>query len=113
MAMRSPAMLRIMWWRNAFAVASMRVLRNKTFFFLNYEGFRRRAGITRITNVPTLAERAGNIDGQTITVNPVSAQIFDELFPKPNLGDHQFISSPQQTDDTDQFLIKIDQRLSE
>jgi hypothetical protein len=89
------------------------VLKNKTFFFLNYEGFRRRAGITRITNVPTLAERAGNIDGQTITVNPVSAQIFDDLFPKPNLGDHQFISSPQQTDDTDQFLVKLDQRLRE
>ena len=86
------------------------VVRNKTFFFLNYEGFRRRAGITRITNVPTLAERAGNIDGQTITVNPVSAQIFDQLFPKPNLGDHQVISSPQQTDGTDQFLLKIDHR---
>jgi len=89
------------------------VLKNKMFSFLNYEGFRRRAGITRITNVPTLAERAGNIDGQTITVNPVSAQIFDQLFPKPNLGDHQFISSPQQSDDTDQFLVKIDQRLRE
>ena len=71
------------------------VVRNKTFFFLNYEGFRRRAGITRITNVPTLAERAGNIDGQTITVNPVSAQIFDQLFPKPNLGDHQVILGAQ------------------
>ena len=89
------------------------ILRNKTFFFLNYEGFRRRAGVTRITNVPTLAERAGNIDGQTITVNPVSARIFDELFPRPNLGDHQFISSPEQSDDTDQFLIKIDHRLRE
>src|SRR5438093_7495254 len=89
------------------------VVRNKTFFFLNYEGFRRRAGITRITNVPTLAERAGNIDGQTITVNPVSAQIFDQLFPKHNLGDQQVISSPQQTVGTDQFLVKIDHRLRE
>jgi hypothetical protein len=87
------------------------VVKNKTFFFLNYEGFRRRAGITRITNVPTLAQRAGNIDGQIITVNPVSARIFNELFPRPNLGDHQFISSPEQADDTDQFLVKVDQRL--
>jgi len=36
------------------------IIKNKTFFFLNYEGFRREAGITRITNVPTLAQRAGN-----------------------------------------------------
>ena len=35
--------------------------KNNTFFFLNYEGFRRRAGITRITNVPTLDQRAGNV----------------------------------------------------
>ncbi len=36
------------------------IVKNKTFFFLNYEGFRRRAGITRITNVPTLRQRAGH-----------------------------------------------------
>src|SRR5438132_11618484 len=36
------------------------IIKNQTFYFLNYEGFRRRAGITRITNVPTLAELAGN-----------------------------------------------------
>src|SRR5262249_26099273 len=32
------------------------ILRNRTFYFLNYEGFRRSAGITRITNVPTADE---------------------------------------------------------
>ena len=66
------------------------IVQNRTFFFLNYEGFRRQAGITRITNVPTLAERQGqfldnNGNPITITVNPVSAQIFDTLFPQPNL----------------------------
>src|SRR5215831_16967935 len=93
------------------------VVKNKTFYFLNYEGFRRRAGITRITNVPTLPERAGMFTDQngnpvTIAVNPVSAQLFN-LFPKPNLANPSgnFISSPEQTDATDQFLIKIDQHL--
>ncbi len=93
------------------------IIKNKTFYFLNYEGFRRRAGITRITNVPTLAQRAGNfIDNNgnliAIQVNPVSAQVFN-LFPPPNLSDPSgnFISSPEQTDGTDQFLVKVDHHL--
>jgi hypothetical protein len=94
------------------------ILKNKTFFFLNYEGFRRRAGITRTTNVPTLGERAGNFQDAsgnpvTVPVNSVSTQIFDQLFPQPNLNDPQgnFISAPEQRDGTDQFLVKVDQVL--
>ncbi|MET0621551.1 MAG: TonB-dependent receptor [Pyrinomonadaceae bacterium] len=34
--------------------------RDRTFFFTDYEGTRSREGITRIANVPTLAERAGD-----------------------------------------------------
>ena len=34
--------------------------RDRTFFFVDYEGTRSREGITRVTNVPTLLERAGN-----------------------------------------------------
>src|ERR1700720_4014636 len=59
------------------------IVKNQTFFFLNYEGFRRGAGITRITNVPTNAQRAGIftfIDPATqqpatitVPVHPVSA----------------------------------------
>ena len=33
---------------------------DRTFFFGDYEGTRAREGITRITNVPTALERAGN-----------------------------------------------------
>jgi hypothetical protein len=36
------------------------ISRNRTFFFADYEGTRSREGITRITNVPTALERAGN-----------------------------------------------------
>ena len=93
------------------------IVKNKTFFFLNYEGFRRGAGITRITNVPTLDQRAGiflDDEGtpRTITVHPTSAALFN-LFPQPNLSDlsGNFVSSPQQRDATDQFLVKVDHRL--
>ncbi|HEX7316243.1 MAG TPA: TonB-dependent receptor [Pyrinomonadaceae bacterium] len=34
--------------------------KDRTFFFADYEGTRSREGITRVTNVPTLAERAGD-----------------------------------------------------
>jgi hypothetical protein len=95
------------------------ILKNKTFFFLNYEGFRRAAGITRITNVPTPDERAGKFTDQNgnpimIAVNPVSQQIFNTLFPESNLtnASGNFISSPLQTDSTNQFLVKVDHHLN-
>ncbi len=93
------------------------VLKNRTFFFLNYEGFRREAGITRITNVPTLDQRAGIFTDArgvqfSVPLNPTSAQIF-QLYPKPNLSSPSgnFISSPAQNDGKDQFLVKLDHRL--
>ncbi|HEV7891959.1 MAG TPA: TonB-dependent receptor [Pyrinomonadaceae bacterium] len=36
------------------------VRKDRTFFFADYEGTRSREGITRVANVPTLAERAGD-----------------------------------------------------
>ena len=36
------------------------IRKDKTFFFADYEGTRSREGITRVTNVPTLAERTGD-----------------------------------------------------
>ncbi|HYG80563.1 MAG TPA: carboxypeptidase-like regulatory domain-containing protein, partial [Pyrinomonadaceae bacterium] len=36
------------------------VRRDRTFFFADYEGTRSREGLTRVANVPTLAERAGD-----------------------------------------------------
>ena len=36
------------------------IVRDRTFFFADYEGTRSREGITRITNVPTAAERQGD-----------------------------------------------------
>lgn len=94
------------------------IKKDRTFFFINYEGFRRIAGITLITNVPTLAERQGIFatgNGQTVTVpvNAVSAQLF-QLYPAPNLNSPlgNFVSSPDLTQHTDQGLAKIDHRFS-
>ncbi len=93
--------------------------KDKTFFFGNYEGFRQVAGITELTNVPTAAERAGTFinpaNGQTVTVavNPTSAQLF-QLFPPANTDESggNFVSSPNLTNSTNQYMMKVDHHLS-
>ena len=42
------------------------IVRDRTFFFADYEGTRSREGITRITNVPTAAERAGRFFAKSV-----------------------------------------------
>lgn len=55
------------------------IQRNKTFFFVNYEGFRLSNGVSRVETVPTPAERIGDFSqsGRTI-YNPFSSH------PNPN-----------------------------
>ena len=48
------------------------ILRNKTFFFINYEGYFERAASTLISTVPTLAERQGNFQGVTNIYDPTT-----------------------------------------
>ncbi len=47
--------------------------RNKTFFFVDYEGFRQRQGISTTQNVPTAAERTGDLSALGATLyDPLS-----------------------------------------
>lgn len=94
------------------------IRKDKTFFFGNYEGFRQVAGITRLTIVPTDAQKLGifeNANGQAVQLplNPVSATLL-KLYPEPNTtqAGGNFIASPNLTDSTDQYLIKVDHRLA-
>lgn len=56
------------------------VVRNRTFFFADYEGTRVREGITRVTNVPTLAERSGDFSQSLFRapINPFTQQPFPQ-----------------------------------
>ena len=108
------------------------IAKNRTFFFADYQGRRVREGITRITNVPTMAERAGDFSksanppanpltggpfpGNQIPSffqNPVGAKIA-ALFPAPNrsVPGANFISSPALRDREDQFDVRFDHSLS-
>lgn len=103
--------------------------RNKTFFFADYEGTRLREGITRVTNVPTQAERSGDFSQSLFArpvdpgtrqplpggripsffIHPVGAAIA-ALYPEPNRNAPfaNFVSSPTLRDDIDQFDVKIE-----
>jgi hypothetical protein len=51
------------------------IQKDKTFFFLDYEGVRIRKSQTQLFNVPTALERTGNFTGSGITVNDPSTGI--------------------------------------
>ena len=109
------------------------IRKDKTFFFADYEGTRSREGITRVTNVPTLAERNGNFSqslfgvpvipgtgipfpGGTIpdaAINPIGRSIA-ALYPLPNRPDQfaNFVSSPVQQDRNDHFDVRVDHLLN-
>ncbi len=110
------------------------ISRDKLFFFADYEGTRSREGITRVTNVPTALERAGNFSQSLFGVptNPFTGQPFDNgivpdffihpvgraiaaLYPLPNrnVPFQNFVSSPVLRDDNDSFDARVDHYLSD
>jgi hypothetical protein len=108
------------------------VTRDRIFFFGDYEGTRLEEGVTRVTTVPTLAERRGDfsqsarppfnfLTGQpfpggqipSFFQHPVGAAIA-ALYPEPNRGGTvgNFVSSPTLRDDVDQFDTRLDFNLT-
>ena len=109
------------------------IIHDRTFFFVDYEGGRSREGITRVTNVPTAQERAGDFSQSLfgIPTNPLTGMPFPDgiipdffqhpvgravaaLYPLPNrnVPFQNFVSSPTQRDDTDSFDLRVDHRIS-
>lgn len=115
--------------RNQFgATAGGPIVRDKWFFFGDYEGTRLTEGITRLTTVPTLAERVGDFSQSARPpFNPFTGQPFPggqipgffqhpvgaaiaALYPEPNRpgSSANFVSSPELEDDVDQFDLRVD-----
>ena len=110
------------------------IARDRTFFFVDYEGMRLTEGITRVTNVPTLAERSGDFSNSLLPapINPFTGQPFPgdripgffvhpvgraiaDLYPAPNrdVPFQNYVASPLLEDDRDHFDVKVDQVLGE
>jgi hypothetical protein len=113
------------------------ISKDKTFFFSDYEGTRLREGITRVTNVPTLAERNGDFSQSLLPkpvippgqpgagfpfpgnqlpapfIHPVGKNIA-ALYPLPNRNTPfaNFVSSPTARDRYDLFDMRIDHQFS-
>ena len=50
------------------------ILRDRLFFFGDYQGIKQLIGVTRLSTVPTLAERAGNFSGVSTIYNPATTR---------------------------------------
>ena len=109
------------------------IARDRTFFFVDYEATRLSEGITRVTNVPTAAERQGDFSNSLLPrpTNPFTGQPFpgDQipsffqhpvgsalagLYPLPNrdVPFQNYVASPTLDDNIDHFDIKIDHHAS-
>jgi hypothetical protein len=112
------------------------LIKNRTFWFGDYEGLRDREGIPRVRQVPTAAEKAGlfssavvdpfaagrpefskNAQGQWVIPasrwDPVGANIV-KLIPDPNVaGTTIYASTPVTSTRQDQFDVRIDHQFAD
>jgi hypothetical protein len=82
------------------------VIKDKTFFFADYEGVRQGLGVTTVDTVPSPAARAGQLVAGNITVSPKVAP-FLALFPLPNVstkGDTGTYAFASQDNTTENFF---------
>lgn len=99
--------------------------RGRTFYFVEYQGFRQVLGTTQVMPVPTEGERSGvdvitypdgSIDTLTIPVNPSIAAILAR-YPLPNdasgpYGARTYATASKVVTNADQFSVRVDQKIS-
>ena len=108
------------------------IAKDRTFFFVDYQGTRDSTGITQVTNVPTLAERAGDFSQSSLpAIDPTTGSPFPNnqipsyyldptglaiaaLYPAPNrnVTNQNYVSSPDGRVRDDQFDLRLDHSLS-
>jgi hypothetical protein len=90
------------------------ILRDKSFFFVSYEGLREARGNTTINTTLTAEARKGNLAGGSVVVDPVMAKVA-ALYPLPNgeiLGDTGLFIFPNgETGNENFFTTRMDQNL--
>jgi len=106
------------------------IKKDKTFFFLSYQGVRRHEGeVAPILQVLSPAERNGDFSellpqtqlinpitgnpylNNQVPVNPIIAKYIADFLPLPNLPNNNFVSSPIEVDREDQGIARIDHHI--
>jgi hypothetical protein len=103
--------------RNQFGVAAGGpIIKDKTFIFGDYEGFRQAKGITTTVTVPSDAAREGNLVSGPVTVDPAAAAelaMFPHATPGTSKGDKgKFINSGLQIVPENFYTFRVDHKLS-
>src|ERR1700687_5978435 len=103
--------------RNQFGgAAGGPIIKDKTFIFGDYEGFRQAKGITTTITVPSDSARAGNLVGGPVKVDPAAAAelaMFPHATPGTSTGDKgKFINSGLQIVPENFYTARVDHKLS-
>jgi hypothetical protein len=99
--------------------------RKRTFYFVQYQGFRQVLGTTQVMPVPTAQERAGvdtvtypdgSVDTLNVPVDPGIAAVLAR-YPLPNytagaFQAHTFATASKVATDADQFSVRLDHKIS-
>ena len=91
------------------------IVKNKTFFFADYEGIRQAKGVANVDFVPSPAARNGNLQSGTVTVDP-EVQKYLPLYPVPQCTGADvcpFVFSANQVVNENFFTTRIDHKFSE
>ena len=104
------------------------IIRDRTFFFFSYEGFRQIAGVASpiFSSVPTAAEQALGPAGIVAAdpdipagtpVDPVAANLF-KLYPQPNTGapgqlTNNFVFDPNNVQSSNSYDARVDHKFNE
>jgi len=108
------------------------IIRNRTFFYFDYEGLRQVTGVTYTKTVPTLSEynAINSIGGSTpqsllSAANGTAGRPIDplalnylKLFPAPNAGPvgqltNNYISSPNKTQSSNTYDARVDHKFND
>ncbi len=118
------------------------IIRNKTFFFMDYQGWRVRQAQSYLSTVPTTAMKGGDFSALTRTIydpltpgvpfngnripstrfDNAAKNIMDQLYPDPNVPGtiaangqniNNFLYNPSVSRNDDQFDVRVDQAITD